>query len=44
MPMDPEFVADCPYGPGALGIDELIEVDKEAGIVRARMTTTLTFR
>ncbi len=39
MALDPDFVADCPYAPGAICIDELVEVDKEAGIVRARMTT-----
>ncbi|MGB5809969.1 MAG: hypothetical protein WBG86_05525 [Polyangiales bacterium] len=39
MALDPEFVADCPYGPEALGIDEIVEIDKAAGIVRARMAT-----
>lgn len=39
MELDPEFVADCPYGPEALGIDEVVEIDAEAGIVRARMQT-----
>lgn len=37
MPLDPEFVADCPYGPGGLLIDEVLEVDREAGRVLARM-------
>ncbi|MGB8221056.1 MAG: hypothetical protein WCF10_00645 [Polyangiales bacterium] len=39
MSLDPEFIADCPYGPDAIGIDEIVEIDKEAGIVRATMTT-----
>lgn len=41
MPLDPQFVADCPYGPGGLLIDEILEVDAEAGRVRARMPTHL---
>ena len=39
MPLDPEFVADCPYGPGGLLIDEILEIDKERNLVRARMPT-----
>jgi len=39
MALDQEFVADCPYGPGAICIDEIVEIDKEAGIIRARMPT-----
>jgi len=39
MALEPEFVADCPYGPGAICIDEVVEIDKAAGIVRARMST-----
>ena len=39
MPIDPEFVADCPYGPGGLLIDEVLEIDKETGRVVARMPT-----
>lgn len=37
MPLDPDFVADCPYGPGGLLLDEILEVDKELGRVVARM-------
>jgi hypothetical protein len=37
MPLDPEFVADSPYGPGGLLIDEVVQVDREAGRVVARM-------
>jgi hypothetical protein len=40
MGLDPEFVADSPYGPGALLIDEILEVDRERGLVVARMPTT----
>ena len=39
MPLDPEFVADCPYGPGGLLIDEVLEVDAERSRVVARMPT-----
>jgi len=37
MPLDPAFVADCPYGPEALFFDELLEVDVEKSLVVARM-------
>lgn len=39
MTLDPEFVADCPYGPEAIGIDEIVEIDADAHLVRARMQT-----
>lgn len=39
MALDPQFVADCPYGPEAICIDEILEIDREAGLVRARMPT-----
>lgn len=39
MPLDPAFVADCPYGPGGLLIDELLRVDRDASLVVARMPT-----
>ena len=39
MALDQEFVADCPYGPAAICIDEILEIDKEAGLIRARMPT-----
>jgi hypothetical protein len=39
VPLDPAFVADCPYGPGGLLLDELLRVDREAGLVAARMPT-----
>ncbi len=37
MPLDPAFVDDCPYGPEALLIDEIVEVDLAAGRVVASM-------
>lgn len=40
VPLDPEFVADCPYGPGGLLIDDILEVDRERGLVVARMPTS----
>ncbi len=39
MALDPEFIADCPYGPDAVPIDEIVEIDKEEGIIRAVMST-----
>lgn len=39
MPLEAEFVADCPYGPGGLLIDEILEIDREAGRVRVRLPT-----
>ncbi len=40
MPLDPLFVADCPYGPGGLLLDEILEIDAENHRVRARMPTS----
>ncbi len=37
MPLDPEFVADCFYE--SLLIDEILTIDPEQSIVRARMPT-----
>jgi hypothetical protein len=37
MPLDPDFVADSPYGPGGLLVDEVVAVDRDAGRVVARM-------
>jgi hypothetical protein len=39
MPLDPAFVADCPYAPEGLLLDELLAVDVEQSLVRARMPT-----
>ena len=39
QPIDPEFVADCPYGPGGLLIDEITRIDKAESLVIARMPT-----
>jgi len=39
MPLDPAFVADCPYAPSALLLDEILEIDADAGFVAARMPT-----
>lgn len=37
--LDEAFVADCPYAPEALLFDEILELDREAGRVVARMPT-----
>ena len=39
MPLEPEFVRDCPYGPEGLLIDEILTVDREASLVRVRLPT-----
>jgi len=39
MPLDPDFVADCPYGPEGLLIDEVLEIDPARSRVVARMPT-----
>jgi len=39
MALDPEFIEDCPYGPEGQLIDEILLVDAENGIVKARMPT-----
>ena len=39
MPIDPAFVADCPYAPEGLLIDEILEIDAENQRVVARMPT-----
>ncbi len=39
MPLDADFVADCPYGPDGLLLDDVLEIDREAGRVVARMPT-----
>lgn len=40
MPLPPEVIADAFYGPDALFVDEIVEVNKEAGLIRARMSTS----
>ncbi len=37
MPLDPAFVADCPYAPDALLIDEIVEIDPARSQVVCRM-------
>jgi len=39
MALDPAFVADCPYGPGGLLLDDIVRVDREASVVVATMPT-----
>lgn len=40
MPIDPAFVADCPYGPGGLLLDEILTIDAAESLVRAQMPTS----
>lgn len=37
MPLEPEFVADCPYLPDGLLIDDILSIDKEKGEVVCQM-------
>ena len=39
VPLDPAFVADCPYLPTGLLIDEIVSVDPETSTVVARLPT-----
>jgi len=39
VPLDPAFVADCPYGPGGLLIDDIVRIDREASVVVATLPT-----
>ena len=39
MVLDPAFIADCPYLPSGLVIDEIIEIDREASSLVARAPT-----
>jgi hypothetical protein len=40
MALDPGFIEDCPYGPDALLIDDILSIDRDAGSIVARMPTT----
>jgi len=42
MALDPAFLEDCLYGPDAVLVDEILAVDREQGLVRARMPTPPT--
>lgn len=35
--LEPAFVADCPYGPEGIIIDKILEVDRDASRIVARM-------
>jgi hypothetical protein len=37
MPLDSDFIADCPYAEDALLLDEVLEVDRDKSMVRVRM-------
>jgi 3-hydroxymyristoyl/3-hydroxydecanoyl-(acyl carrier protein) dehydratase len=39
MALATDFVADCPYGPGGLLLDEVVEIDREKSRVVGRMPT-----
>jgi hypothetical protein len=42
MALDPAFVADCLYGPDAVLFDDIVSIDRDAGVIRARMPTPAT--
>lgn len=39
MALDPAFVADCPYGPTGLLIDDIVTIDRETSSIVATMPT-----
>jgi hypothetical protein len=39
VPLDAEFLADCPYQPEAVLLDEIVEINRGRSLVRARMST-----
>jgi hypothetical protein len=39
MPLDPDFLDDCPYAPEGVFIDELLDCDRDAQRVVCRMPT-----
>jgi hypothetical protein len=39
VPLDPTFVADSPYGPDGLFIDDILAIDRDAGKVVGHMPT-----
>jgi len=43
MPLAPEFVADCPYGPDGLLIDDIVSLDHETSTLVATMPTRVDF-
>ena len=40
MALDPGFVADCPYAPDALLIDDIVSIDRSTSTIVARMPTS----
>jgi hypothetical protein len=40
MPMPDDFAAECLYGPDQWFVHDLLAIDAEAGVVRARVDTT----
>ena len=40
MPLPPDFSEECLYAPGAWYLDDLVELDPEAGVVVASLDTT----
>jgi len=43
MALAAEFVADCPYGPGGLLIDDIVTLDRETSSIVATMPTHSDF-
>jgi hypothetical protein len=41
--LPPEFVTDCPYGPGGLLIDDIVSIDRDANSIVASMPTAADF-
>ena len=39
MGLDPGFIADCPYGPDGLLLDDIVTIDRDASTIVATMAT-----
>jgi 3-hydroxymyristoyl/3-hydroxydecanoyl-(acyl carrier protein) dehydratase len=43
MPLAPDFVADCPYGPDGILIDNIVSIDRDTSTIVATMPTRADF-
>ena len=43
MPLSPEFIADCPYAIDGMLIDDIVDIDRDASKLVARMPTRPDF-
>ena len=43
MPLEPAFIADCPYGPDGILIDDIVRIDRDTSTIVATMPTRADF-